>query len=361
MISDAERRVQFLETWRLPRRLFTKGFGGFRPVIGGMPSGSGLVGGGGYIAGYNSDLFQFTANARLSTRGYQAYDAGLLIFPRSNSLVPVQGHVNWDRRDLGSLRFFGLGPTTSRSDRTTYRLEDQTFEMGLNAWAGRFAELGASVQWLTSEPGSGDTGLSLDNLFDPLSTPGFGVESKYLVYSGRAVVHLTDDNVSPSVGVTLGLKAQRYDERDADVFDFTRVVGDVQAQIPIGHRNRILALHIRSSNSVGDNGGAVPFHLMETLGGANSIRGFREYRFRDSRNLLLNVEYRWEVWTYADFVFFYDAGKVFSDANDLDLSNLKSGYGFGIRGRSPDGVVLRFDFARSNEGFILHIGGGPAF
>ena len=100
---------------------------------------------------------------------------------------------------------------------------------------------------------------------------------------------------------------------------------------------------------------------METLGGANSICGFREYRFRDSRNLLLNVEYRWEVWTYADFVFFYDAGKVFSDANDLDLSNLKSGYWFGIRGRSPDGVVLRFDFARSNEGFILHIGGGPAF
>ena len=360
-ISNAERRVQFLETWRLPRRLFTKGFGGFRPVIGGMPSGSGLVGGGGYITGYNSDVLQFTANARYSTRGYQAYDAGLLIFPRTNSLVPVQGHVNWGQRDLGSLRFFGLGPATSRGDRTTYRLEDRTFEMGVDGWAGRFAELGASVQWLTSEPGGSDTALSLDNLFDPLSTPGFGVESKYLVYGGRAVVHLRDDNVSPSVGVTLGLNAQRYDERDADVFDFTRVVGDVQAQIPIGHRNRILALHVRSSSSVGDNGGVVPFHLMETIGGANSIRGFREYRFRDSRNLLLNVEYRWEVWTYADFVFFYDAGKVFSDAHDLDLSDLKSGYGFGIRGRSPDGVVLRFDFARSNEGFILHIGGGPAF
>ena len=161
--------------------------------------------------------------------------------------------------------------------------------------------------------------------------------------------------------MTLGVDAQRYDERDTDVFDFTRIVGDVQAHIPIRHRNRILALHLRSSNSVGDGGGVVPFHLMETLGGANSVRGFREYRFRDSRNLLLNVEYRWEVWTYAAFVFFYDAGKVFSDAKALDFSDLKSGYGFGMRGRSPDGVVLRFDFARSNEGFILHIGGGPSF
>ena len=361
VISPAERRVRFLETWRLPRRLFTKGFGGFRPVIGGMPSGSGLVGGGGYIAGYNSDLLQFTANARFSALGYQTYDAGLLIFPRSNSVLPVQGHVNWGQRDLNSLRFFGLGPTTSRSDRTTYRLEDRTFEMGLNAWASRFAELGAGVQWLTTEPGPGASGVSLEDQFDPLTTPGFGVESEYLVYSGRAALHLRDESVSPSVGLTLGVDVQRFDERDADVYDFTRVVGDVQVHVPIWHRNRILAFHLRSSSSVGDNGGVVPFHLMETLGGANSIRGFREYRFRDSRNLLLNVEYRWEVWTYAQFTFFYDAGKVLSDADDLDFSKLKSGYGFGIRGASPAGAVLRFDLARSNEGFILHIGGGPSF
>ena len=120
-------------------------------------------------------------------------------------------------------------------------------------------------------------------------------------------------------------------------------------------------MHARTSHAVGQNGGTVPFHLMETVGGANSVRGFREYRFRDTRNLFLNVEYRWEVWNYVDFAFFYDAGKVFSDPDDLDFNNLKSAYGFGIRGHSPDGMVLRFDFARSNERFILHIGGGPSF
>ena len=122
--------------------------------------------------------------------------------------------------------------------------------------------------------------------------PEFGLESEYLVYRGRVVLYLRDESVNPSVGLTLGVDVQRYDERDADVYDFTRLVGDAQAHVPIFHRNRILAFHLRSSHSVGDNGGVVPFHLMETLGGANSIRGFREYRFRDSRNLLLNVEYR---------------------------------------------------------------------
>ena len=112
---------------------------------------------------------------------------------------------------------------------------------------------------------------------------------------------------------------------------------------------------------MGENGGAVPFYLMETVGGANSIRGFREYRFRGGRNLVLNAEYRWEVWTYVDFTLFYDAGKVFSDGDDLNFSDLESGYGFGIRGHAPGGTVFRIDLARSNEGFKLHLGGGPSF
>ena len=361
VVSRAEERVQFLETWRLPFRLFAKGVGGFRPVVGGLPSGSGFVGGGGYITGYNSDLLQFTASARYSTRGYQAYDAGLLIFPRTNSILPVEGYVTGGVRDLTSLRFFGLGSDSSRGGRTTYRLQDRSVETGMTAWAGEVAEFGARVQWLRTETGPGQAGTSLDDRFDPDTIPGFGTENEFFVYGGRATVHLRESSVIPSVGVTVAVEASRYDDRDRDDFDFTRVVGDVQAHIPLGHRNRILALHARTSHSVGEHGGAVPFELMETLGGANSIRGFKEFRFRDTRNLLLNAEYRWEVWSYVDFAFFYDAGKVFSEAADLDLRNLKSGYGFGIRAHSPTGMVVRFDFSRSNEGFILHIGSGPSF
>ena len=107
-VSDGETRVSRLETFRLPRRIFAKGFGGFRPVVGGMPSGSGFVFGGGYIAGYNHELLQFTANARRSTRGYTAFDTGL-IFPTPASQLPVNGYVRAEARDFTSLRFFGLG------------------------------------------------------------------------------------------------------------------------------------------------------------------------------------------------------------------------------------------------------------
>ena len=207
VISGAEERVKFLETWRLPFRLFSKGVGGFRPVVGGLPSGSGFVGGGGYITGYNSDLLQFTASARYSTRGYQAYDAGLLIFPRANSILPIEGYVTGGVRDLTSLRFFGLGSDSSRGDRTTYRLQDRSVETGITAWAGEVAEFGARVQWLRTETGPGQAGTSLDDRFDPDTIPGFGTENEFLVYGGRATVHLRESSVIPSVGVTVAVEA----------------------------------------------------------------------------------------------------------------------------------------------------------
>ena len=100
---------------------------------------------------------------------------------------------------------------------------------------------------------------------------------------------------------------------------------------------------------------------METIGGGRTLRGFDEYRFRESRNLLINAEYRWEVWTYLDFTLFYDAGKVFSDLDQLNFDDLESGYGFGIRTHTPGGFVLRMDLAKSNEGLKFHIGSGPSF
>ena len=187
VVSDAEDRVSRLETLRLPRRIFAKGFGGFRPVMGGMPSGSGFVFGGGYIAGYNHELIQFTANARYSTRGYMTFDTGV-IFPTLASGLPVQAHVKAEVRDLTSLRFYGLGPESSPSGRSTYGLEDRSIEAGVTATASRFVEMGATARWMNAEVGPGTVDPSLEERFDPLQTPGFGTATDYLVYGGQAGV-----------------------------------------------------------------------------------------------------------------------------------------------------------------------------
>ena len=89
VISAAEARLLQLEQWNFPRNIFVRGWNQFRPLIGGMPSGSGFVVGPGFVNGLDRENFDFQANARVSTRGFTTFDA-LVNFPthvRSDSPV----------------------------------------------------------------------------------------------------------------------------------------------------------------------------------------------------------------------------------------------------------------------------------
>jgi hypothetical protein len=354
-LSTWERWLLALEEMNFPQNVFVKGFHGFRPVVGGMPSGSGLVGGGGYVRGLDSNVLLFTANARVSTRRYTAVDAQAT-FPTRRSRLPVQAYVRAGYRDLTALNFFGLGPGAREADRTTFELEDRTIGAGLTVTPHRLVELDGAVDLLNLDIRSGERKRSLETVFDPIQTPGFAAQPDFLLYRGAATLDLRDRGIDPRAGVVLRFEATRYDDRDFEAFDFTRVAGEVQAHVPLGFRNRMLAARLRTSHATPDAGHSVPFYLMETLGGAQTLRGFRDYRYRDRRNLVINAEYRWEVWNYVDFALFADAGKVFRDEDDLDLSDLELGYGFGIRGHAPGGMLFRIDVARSYEGFQV---GGP--
>ena len=184
--------------------------------------------------------------------------------------------------------------------------------------------------WLGTDTDEGLFGTSLEEQFDPATIPWFDSRTDYLHYGATVELDLRDTTV-PEAGVVLRGEVAVYDDRDLDRFDFNRVAVEV------------------------------PFYLMETLGGGSTIRGFREYRFRDARTLLMSAEYRWELWTYLDFALFADAGKVFSESSDLDLHDLETAVGFGLRGHGPGGTVIRFDLARSREAIKVHIGGGPSF
>ena len=107
-VSRAEARVLALEKARFPQNIFVKGFHGIRPVMGGMPSGSGFVGGIGYVRGLESELFTVTVDGRYSTRGFAQADARVT-FPTPQSGRPVRFHLYGSAQDYPGLRFFGLG------------------------------------------------------------------------------------------------------------------------------------------------------------------------------------------------------------------------------------------------------------
>jgi outer membrane protein assembly factor BamA len=127
---------------------------------------------------------------------------------------------------------------------------------------------------------------------------------------------------------------------------------DLQQYVPLPNRYRILALRAEAVLTDAEAGNQVPFYFQPTLGGANTLRGYREFRFRDQNSLLLGAEYRWEAWWALDGALFVDAGTVAPTRRDLSLSDMDVTYGIGFRLHSNSAVVARLDLAFSREGFV---------
>ena len=125
---------------------------------------------------------------------------------------------------------------------------------------------------------------------------------------------------------------------------------------------RVLVGRVAASTSNVEPEQQVPFYVMPTLGGKDTLRGFHEYRFRGPHGLLLQGEYRFEIWSGLDAALFYDAGKVALRRSQLDFKNLESDYGFGFRFNTDRGIVARVDAAfGSRDGKHLWIVFGGTF
>ena len=152
------------------------------------------------------------------------------------------------------------------------------------------------------------------------------------------------------------------DDRTTGTYTFNRVDADLRQFIGFLAERRVLAARLFVSTSDTKEGHVMPFYLMPTLGGNDTLRGFREYRFRGPHAILLQGEYRFEVWSALDVALFYDAGKVAMTRSDLDFENLQSDYGIGFRFNTNAGIVLRVDAAfGSRDGKHLYIVWGGVF
>ena len=148
------------------------------------------------------------------------------------------------------------------------------------------------------------------------------------------------------------MQFSNYRDQDLDAFDFAQVSIDLQQYVPIPDRYRTIALHATAVFTDPRKGQEIPFYFQPTLGGAQALRGFREFRFRDRNSLLMTAEYRWEAWWALDGALFVDAGQVVAERRDFKLRDLDVSYGVGFRVHSNSAFVARLDLAFSREGFL---------
>jgi len=356
--NGLERAINFAEK----RAIFLIDREGFYPKLGSLTVGSGFAYGLGFR---NRRLFENNGALDLwgaaSIRRYTAAEARLT-FPR---LAGNYLHLEtWaSRRDYPQENYFGLGPESRRADRSDYAIRTNHFGGRAGIRPLGAVLVGGGLEYLQPRLGSGKNSRLPDvtDVFDPATVPGLQAKADFL----RSDAFIEVDYRVPRnarQGGWYRLDFSHYDDRTTGTYTFNRIDADLRQFIGFLAGRRVIAarLFVSTSDTTGDH--AVPFHFMPTLGGNDTLRGFREYRFRGPHAILLQGEYRWEIWSGLDAALFYDAGKVANRRADLDLADLERDYGFGFRFNTDSGIVFRVDAAfGSRDGKHLHIVFGGIF
>jgi outer membrane protein assembly factor BamA len=352
-----EKALLDLESGRLFERILNPPEGIY-PRIGNISTGSGFSFGPGYRhAGLFGDRAVFQTFAAASFTRYWMLDARLQ-FPQLGSRR-AGAEVHGQRFDFPNEDFFGLGPDSSRATYVTYGITN-TVVGGSGVYRpARDVSVTGGVDYLNPsiDPGSGPGRLA--TVFVASQAPGLFQQPDFFKYEMGVELNRREPRGNPRSGGRYAVAFQRYEDVDSNRFSFNRVDVDLQQYIPLVRDRRVLALHGRVSMSEPDAGAEVPFYFMRTLGGPDDLRGFRNLRFRDRHTLLMQAEYRWEIFTAVDGAIFYDAGKVASRTGDLNLRDLETDYGIGFRFGTINGIFLRVEAAfGSSEGrhFVFRFG-----
>jgi len=353
-----ERAMHFAEE----RAIFIIDREGFYPKLGSLATGSGFA----YGLGYRDrDLLNRTGAldlwAATSTRRYWATEARFTFPELAHKRLLVE---TWAaHRDYPQEDFFGLGPDSARANQTSYAIRSDVFGARAGVRPLPVILAGGGLEHLSPRLSSGkDHAVPIiEDLFDPSRAPGLGESADYL----RSTAFFEVDYREPKNARRGGwyrVDFSRFDDRTTGRYTFNRVDTDLRQFFGFLAGRRVVATRLFVSTSNTDADRVMPFYLMPTLGGHDTLRGFREYRFRGPHAILAQAEYRFEIWSGLDGALFYDAGKVANRRADLDFENLESDYGFGFRFNTNEAILFRVDAGfGSKDGKHLYIVFGGVF
>jgi outer membrane protein insertion porin family len=106
--------------------------------------------------------------------------------------------------------------------------------------------------------------------------------------------------------------------------------------LPLASRH-VLALRLRGE-LLASTEEEVPVHELLVLGGARSLRGYREEQFRGNRTALASLEYRLLLGRRSRVIAFVDAGYWFREGPN-SARGTELGYGIGLRGDTRLGTI----------------------
>jgi hypothetical protein len=353
--SSIEQALITIKEKRIVERI-TGGIGGFRAVMGGLITGGGFAVGPEYHRGdLRRQNLLFRTSARASLKKFYLMDAELDM-PRLAGdhlfLNLYAVHRNYPHID-----YYGPGPDSAKSGRTAWALEDTSFQIKPGIQPLHGLRLGGIGRYLLTNVSQGrdERFASTDAVFSERTTPGIRFQSDFVQAGGFVQFDWRDNPGGPRSGGNYLAQYSTWSDVSRGFYSFNRVDLEAQQYIPFFNQRRVIALHGRVEAASAHDRNVVPFYLQPTLGGSDDLRGFRPFRFYDNAAVVLNAEYRWEIFSGLDMAIFFDAGDVFPDWRQINYRTLKKDAGFGFRANVRNDVFLRIDTAFSTEGFQLWV------
>lgn len=384
--TPASDRIKIRETlapWRENYAAIRIGPKYINGVIGGFEQGAGLGLGVEFTTADKFSWVELRATALFSTLWFRRF-RGDAYFPHVGD---ERTHANlWFNYFLVTAwNFYGIGPRTPRSQRTSFRLEERSYHGLLQRDFTRRLKAGvfAGLSNTGARNGDNEDVPSINTFFsgNPAVTPitafapGLNMNAEIAHYG----VYGEYDRRSNTTGLTKGFYLYgmlgSWDGIDNGAlftdWGWVWTILDGRAYIPLGSNKTSFAARVFASLENPKRGSQIPFYYQSFLGGRLYLRGFRDFRFRADNALLLSAELRRTVWTQSDtrgldIHAFGDGGQVWGDNrskidpvillnDDFRSPNWRFGVGGGVTYRYNRGLAVRIELGHSNETNLVYI------
>jgi outer membrane protein assembly factor BamA len=323
--------------------------------LGNMITGAGWISAG---PGYQHHVLDGRAlvdvSAAVSWRLYKVAQGRFELPKIAHDRLSLGGQASY--QDLTQVNYFGLGSVSLKADRSAYRLHNFDILGYATVRATSSLSVSGRFGWIPDVNLSTATGRNLrfpntSDLFIDSAAPGIQSQPSLLHGDVSVAADLRDRPGHPTSGGFYRAAAAAYSDRDTGTYSFRRYEIEASQFVPLFTRKWVVALHGWEVFSQTSSGDLVPFYLMPSLGGQNTLRGYYDYRFHDNDLQSFTAESRWALFAHVDAAAFADAGKVTPRAGDLDFRHLKTSYGAGLRVHNAMSTIARLDIGHSTEGW----------
>jgi hypothetical protein len=326
------------------------------------PEFSNLVAGAGWLSagpGYRHYLFDnqlfLDGSAAVSWHMYKMVQGRVEAPTLFNDRVTIGTQAMW--QDLTQVSYFGAGADSLDANRSQYRIKTTDVVGYASLRANTWLTFGGKFGWLR-EPNLGPPGGTFggdypDTRIAFQDDPGVSLTSQPRFLHGTLDVtaDTRNDRGHPTAGGLYRAALTTYRDQGLGTFSFNEYQLEGLQLLPLAGPRWVLALHGWAVLNDVPNGHEVPIYLQPSIGGHNTLRGYRSYRFHDRNTIVANAESRWAIYEHLDLAAFFDAGNVASSVGGLNLE--KTSYGAGVRLHTGSATFARADVAYGAEGWRL--------